>query len=43
MVANRPDPISEEPFYRQILRYSVLVVVMGPLLVWAAIVIPGWL
>jgi Na+/H+ antiporter NhaD/arsenite permease-like protein len=43
MVANRPDTISEEAFYRQILRYSMLVVVVGPLLVWAAIVLPGWL
>jgi Na+/H+ antiporter NhaD/arsenite permease-like protein len=43
MVANRPDTITEEAFYRQILRYSILVVVVGPLLVWAAIVLPGWL
>ena len=43
MVANRPDTISEEAFYRQILRYSIIVVVVGPLLVWAAIVLPGWL
>ena len=43
MVANRPDTITEEAFYRQILRYSMIVVVVGPLLVWAAIVLPGWL
>lgn len=43
MVANRPDTITEEAFYRQILRYSMIVVVAGPLLVWAAIVLPGWL
>ena len=42
MVANRPDTITEEAFYKQILRYSMLVVVVGPLLVWAAIVLPGW-
>src|SRR3954468_15517403 len=34
MVANRPDTIGEERFYRQILAYSCLVVVIGPLLVW---------
>ena len=42
MVANRPDTISEERFYKQILTYSCLVVVVGPLLVWAAVVLPGW-
>lgn len=42
MVANRPDTITEEKFYKQILAYSALVVVVGPALVWAAIVLPGW-
>ena len=42
MVANRPDTISEEAYYSQVLRYSVLVTAVGPLLVWAAIVVPGW-
>ena len=43
MVANRPDTISEERFYQQILTYSCVVVVVGPLLVWAAVVLPGWI
>ena len=43
MVANRPDTVDEEGFYRQILGYSAIVVVVGPLLVWAALVLPGWL
>jgi len=43
MLANRPDTISEERFYRQILGYSAIVVAVGPLLVWAVIVVPGWL
>jgi len=43
MVANRPDTIEEEKFYKQILGYSAIVVAVGPLLVWAAIVAPGWL
>jgi TRAP-type C4-dicarboxylate transport system permease large subunit len=42
MLANRPDSISEQVYYRQILTYSVIVVVVGPLLVWAALVLPGW-
>jgi di/tricarboxylate transporter len=43
MVANRPDTISEEKYYKQVLNYSVLVTLAGPLLVWAAIVVPGWI
>ena len=42
MLANRPDTISEEKFYTQILGYSAIVVAVGPLLVWAALVLPGW-
>jgi hypothetical protein len=42
MLANRPDTITEEKFYKQILGYSAIVVAAGPLLVWAAIVLPGW-
>jgi len=43
MVANRPPTISEEKFYKQILNYSLIVVAVGPLLVWAAVVLPGWM
>ena len=42
MLANRPDTIAEPVYYQQILTYSVIVVVAGPLLVWAALVLPGW-
>jgi len=42
MLANRPDTITEPAYYKQILVYSVIVVVVGPLLVWAALVLPGW-
>jgi len=42
MLANRPDTISEQTYYKQILGYSVLVTLVGPLLVWAALVLPGW-
>jgi di/tricarboxylate transporter len=42
MLANRPDTISEPVFYKQILTYSFIVVAVGPLLVWAALVLPNW-
>lgn len=42
ILANRPDTIAEPVYYRQILTYSVIVVAAGPLLVWAALVLPGW-
>ena len=42
MLANRPDSITEPVFYKQILTYSAIVVAVGPLLVWAALVLPGW-
>ena len=42
MLANKPDSISEPVYYQQILTYSVIVVLVGPLLVWAALVLPGW-
>jgi Na+/H+ antiporter NhaD/arsenite permease-like protein len=42
MVANRPDTITEEKYYKQILGYSAIVMAVGPLLVWAALVLPGW-
>ncbi|HWM74419.1 MAG TPA: SLC13 family permease [Nocardioides sp.] len=42
MLANKPDTIDEQVYYKQILTYSVIVVLAGPLLVWAALVLPGW-
>ncbi len=42
MLANKPDTISEPVYYKQILGYSVIVVLVGPLLVWAGLVLPGW-
>lgn len=42
MLANRPDTIEEQVYYKQILTYSVIVVLVGPLLVWSALVLPGW-
>jgi Na+/H+ antiporter NhaD/arsenite permease-like protein len=42
MLANKPDTIEEPVYYKQILTYGVLVTLAGPLLVWAALVLPGW-
>ncbi|WP_309647024.1 SLC13 family permease [Nocardioides sp.] len=42
MLANKPDTITEPVYYQQILTYSVIVVLVGPLLVWAALVLPSW-
>jgi Na+/H+ antiporter NhaD/arsenite permease-like protein len=42
MLANRPDTISEQVYYKQILTYGVIVTLAGPFLVWAALVLPGW-
>ena len=42
MLANKPDTIAEPVYYKQILGYSVIVVLVGPLLVWAGLVLPGW-
>jgi Na+/H+ antiporter NhaD/arsenite permease-like protein len=33
----------KEHFYRQMLLYSGIVVAAGPLLVWVALILPGWL
>ncbi|WP_035855088.1 SLC13 family permease [Cryptosporangium arvum] len=41
ILANRPEAVPEARFYRQILTYSVIVVLVGPLLVWAALVLPA--
>ncbi len=42
MLANRPDTIEENVYYKQILGYAAIVTLVGPLLVWAALVLPGW-
>jgi Na+/H+ antiporter NhaD/arsenite permease-like protein len=42
MLANRPETVSETTYYKQILVYAAIVTAVGPLLVWAALVLPGW-
>ncbi len=43
VLANAPKSIDRDLFYKQILKYSALVVVVGPLVAWAVFVAPGWL
>lgn len=42
MVASRPDAVDEEKLSEQIRGFSAIVVAAGPLLGWAATVVPGW-
>ena len=42
MLANRPNTIDESTYYKQFLTYATIVTLVGPLLVWAALVLPGW-
>ncbi|WP_029430888.1 SLC13 family permease [Blastococcus sp. URHD0036] len=42
VLANAQD-VDKDRFYKQILGYSSLVVVVGPLLAWLVFVVPGWL
>ena len=35
--------IDRDVFYKQILKYSALVVAIGPVIAWALLVVPGWL
>ena len=42
VLANAQD-IDRDRFYRQLLAYAGIVVVLGPLLAWAVFVLPGWL
>ena len=43
VLANAPDSVNKEKFYKQILGYSGIVVVAGPALAWFVLVVPGWL
>jgi di/tricarboxylate transporter len=43
VLANAPEGVDKDRFYRQILIYSGIVIVVGPLVAWAALVLPGWL
>jgi di/tricarboxylate transporter len=43
VLANAPQSVDRDRFYKQILKYSVIVVAVGPLVAWAVFVLPGWL
>ncbi|GGG63890.1 hypothetical protein GCM10011374_29250 [Kocuria dechangensis] len=43
VLANAPESMDRDRFYKQILVYATGVVVIGPLLAWAVMVAPGWL
>jgi di/tricarboxylate transporter len=43
LVLANAQNIDRDVFYKQILKYSALVVVIGPLIAWAVLVVPGWL
>ena len=43
VLANAPQGVDKDRFYKQILKYSALVVAIGPLVAWAVLVVPGWL
>lgn len=43
VLANAPEGVDKERFYKQILAYSGIVVVAGPGIAWLVMVVPGWM
>nr|EJI98875.1 citrate transporter family protein [Rhodococcus sp. JVH1] len=43
LVLANAQNVGRDRFYKQILKYSALVVAVGPLVAWAIFVVPGWL
>jgi di/tricarboxylate transporter len=43
LVLANAQGVDRDVFYKQILKYSALVVAIGPLIAWAVLVLPGWL
>jgi di/tricarboxylate transporter len=43
VLANAPEDVDKEKFYKQILAYSGLVVIAGPVVAWLVMVVPGWM
>src|SRR6478735_553696 len=43
VLANAPEGVDKDRFYKKILGYSGIVIVAGPILAWLALVVPGWL
>ncbi|MDG4668163.1 SLC13 family permease [Mycobacterium sp. 236(2023)] len=43
LVLANAQGVDRDRFYKQILKYSAIVVAIGPLIAWAVLVVPGWL
>lgn len=43
VLANAPEGVDKDRFYKKILGYSGIVILAGPVLAWLALVVPGWL
>ena len=43
VLANAPENVDKETFYKQILAYSGIVIVAGPAIAWLVMVVPGWM
>lgn len=43
VLANAPEGMDRDRFYKQILAYGGIVVLFGPLIAWLVLVVPGWL
>lgn len=43
LVLANAQGVDRDVFYKQILKYSALVVIIGPLIAWGVLVLPGWL
>lgn len=43
VLASAPEDLDKDRFYKQILGYSGIVVLVGPALAWLVMVVPGWL
>jgi len=42
VIANTPESLDRDAFYKQVLGYSVVVTLIGPTVAWAAmVVVPG--
>jgi di/tricarboxylate transporter len=43
VLANAPEDVDKDRFYKQILAYSGIVVIAGPAIAWLVMVLPGWM
>ena len=43
VLANAPEGTDKDRFYKQVLGYGGIIVLAGPVLAWALLVLPGWL